>query len=240
MTTDPASKTHPIVEGAGTVTSDSLAAESTTAHGGFSANRDAEPSSVPSKSTTANNTDTSAAKVLPPAPDSEHRKDRTEQSSDTQHEHKHTHAEQHKHHQSHPTEHASHTASTSSSSGNHQAKGGADHSSSQGMTPAEKAHLNEDHGHVPIAPSYVQADVYAARDPHNKPKGKNLTEGIDDDGKNASFSTDIGGENDPGRAAEQKFERSNASAGFEEGPRQKKLDGAGTYDVLAGKDGEAP
>lgn len=73
VTTDPAGRNNPIREGAGPVTSDSLAAESIRQHGGFSENRDAAPLGVTSQNTTLNNTDTSAATELPPARDAESR-----------------------------------------------------------------------------------------------------------------------------------------------------------------------
>lgn len=56
------------------MTSDSLAAESITSGGQFAVNSDARgPSSQPSHSTTTNNTDTSNAIQLDPAPDAEAR-----------------------------------------------------------------------------------------------------------------------------------------------------------------------
>ena len=82
------------------------------------------------------------------------------------------------------------------------------------------------------APSYAHANHPSS----GKPKGKNLTEGFDDDdaGKNVSFNSDIGDENDPGRAAENKFLRENAQSGADAGggPRQKGVSGNGQYDVL--------
>jgi len=81
------------------------------------------------------------------------------------------------------------------------------------------------------APSYV----HSAHAAGGKPKGKNLTEGgFDDDdvSKNASFNSDIGDENDPGRGAEEKFARDNAQGRAGGGPRQKEVSGDGQYDVL--------
>ena len=82
-----------------------------------------------------------------------------------------------------------------------------------------------------IAPTYVNSQgTYPGG-----PKGKNLKEGgfDSDDNKNASFTSDIGDENDPGRVAENKFSQENAdadaSAGI--GPRQRGTDG-GLYDTL--------
>ncbi|KAI9869910.1 MAG: hypothetical protein M1830_004934, partial [Pleopsidium flavum] len=86
--------------------------------------------------------------------------------------------------------------------------------------------------HVDLAPSYVQS----AHPTSGKPKGQNITEGgfDDDPSKNASFNSDIGDENDPGRAAENKFQREAAEAGADAGggPRQKAITGDGQYDLL--------
>jgi hypothetical protein len=89
------------------------------------------------------------------------------------------------------------------------------------------------------APSYV-ANVTgdALSEGQLKPKGRNIKEGgfDDDDTKNASFTGEMGTENDPGRAAEQKFQRENAEAGPDAGtgPRQKGLqkDGLVGYENL--------
>jgi hypothetical protein len=58
------------------------------------------------------------------------------------------------------------------------------------------------------------------------PKGSRLTEGgfESDDERNASFTSEIGSENDPGRKAERAFERINAD-GDTALPRQKGLEG---------------
>jgi hypothetical protein len=70
------------------------------------------------------------------------------------------------------------------------------------------------------------------------PKGKNLTEGgfEDSDDKNASFTSEIGSETDPGRLAEQKFERVNADPARDAAmPRQKGVTGDNPYDALGGE-----
>jgi hypothetical protein len=64
----------------GTITSDSLAAESLSSASGTFANNKATPSSQPSNSTTANNTDTSSATTLPPAKDAQARGNEEETS----------------------------------------------------------------------------------------------------------------------------------------------------------------
>lgn len=66
------------------------------------------------------------------------------------------------------------------------------------------------------------------------PKGSNLTEGIEGNPKNASFNQDIGGKNDPGRLAEEKFARDNAEGGDAGMPTQKGGLGDNPYDTLGG------
>ena len=67
----------------------------------------------------------------------------------------------------------------------------------------------------------------------DKPKGENLTEGgFDADAPNASFTTDIGGEDDPGRAALGRMEAANVPFAGGAGPRQGKVSDDGQYDVL--------
>lgn len=84
-----------------------------------------------------------------------------------------------------------------------------------------------------VAPSYVSSQYLH----DSKPKGKNLTEGgfDNDDSKNVSFRSEIGGKNDPSRLAEQKFMRENAQfandAGF---PRDKGTTRGTPYDALGG------
>jgi len=62
----------------------------------------------------------------------------------------------------------------------------------------------------------------------SKPHGKNNIEGdFDDSAPNASFNQDIGGKNDPGRLAEQKFVEGNArnatTSGFEGGREETEV-----------------
>lgn len=74
VTTDPETFNDPKDENPGTVTSDSLAAESIQEGGSFAANADSRgPMSQPSYSTTTNTADISNATRLDPAPDAEAR-----------------------------------------------------------------------------------------------------------------------------------------------------------------------
>jgi hypothetical protein len=84
------------------------------------------------------------------------------------------------------------------------------------------------------APNYVNAqfETYPGG-----PKGKNLTEGgfESDDRKNASFNSEIGTKNDPGRLAEHKMQGENAdAAGDAAMPRQKGMTGDNEYAILGG------
>ncbi|KAI9845358.1 MAG: hypothetical protein M1838_001782 [Thelocarpon superellum] len=201
VTSDPERRQNPVNEGPGELTSDSLAAESTRAGGGFAENAGAEPSGVPSKSSTASNTDTSNATALPPAPDAERRGDAAERPA--------------------PQLPQDDVAPKHAEAVDGQAYGDGHQSNGK---------------HVPLAPSYVTLDV---TNPAKslKVKGTNLTEGgfDSDDSKNASFNADIGSENDPGRLAEQKFQRASAenTSDAAGGPRQKNVSGGMPYEALS-------
>jgi hypothetical protein len=91
---------------------------------------------------------------------------------------------------------------------------------------------SESASHAGVAPSYVNPVLHPQQ---GGPKGKNLTEGgFDvDDKKNASFISDIGDENDPGRLAEEKFAKINADQDASGGTRQSGGgDDSGQYDAL--------
>ncbi|KAK4636319.1 hypothetical protein CLAFUW4_01430 [Fulvia fulva] len=66
-----------------------------------------------------------------------------------------------------------------------------------------------------------------------EPKGQNLTEGgFDSSGPNASFNTDIGGKNDPGRVGLNKFEETNVPSAGGAGPRESEITNDGQFDAL--------
>ena len=88
--------------------------------------------------------------------------------------------------------------------------------------------------HAGTAPSYVNSQFIDTKGPH----GKNITEGgfESDDKKNASMNSEIGGENDPGRLAEQKFENANADTAGNAGmQKQMGTTGDSQYDTLDNK-----
>ncbi|KAI5207525.1 hypothetical protein E4T39_01912 [Aureobasidium subglaciale] len=66
------------------------------------------------------------------------------------------------------------------------------------------------------------------------PHGKNISEGgFDSNAPNASFNTDIGGKNDPGRAALNDMQRNaQQSAGDAAGPKQTQVTNDGQFDSL--------
>lgn len=83
------------------------------------------------------------------------------------------------------------------------------------------------------APSYVHDVTGSLSD--SKPKGANLKEGdIPDDAPNASWTTDIGSENDPGRLAQGGFQRKTAESGPDgtNAGRQKGIDNQHPYQAL--------
>ncbi|KAJ8125976.1 hypothetical protein O1611_g7662 [Lasiodiplodia mahajangana] len=83
------------------------------------------------------------------------------------------------------------------------------------------------------APTYVENQF--RRDPRGL-HGKNIKEdksvGTGDDEKNASFSAEIGAEDDPSLLAERKFSQANAAAPGASGGREKTVEEKTTYDVL--------
>jgi hypothetical protein len=214
VTNDPRAG-NKINEAVGVVTSDSLAAESLSHHGAFGAgNPKAAASDQSSSSTTTNTTDTSAARKLDSAVNSEAREAQEGWS-----------------------ENAKLTAGgglgrkdagivpTYNTSG-----GGGGHASSTGGHASSAGSGNTSaSGHVPTAPT---GSYPAHADPSTqKPKGKNITEGGFDTGApNASFNSDIGDKNDPGRRAEANFQNRDAQPGV---PLQSKNDANTTvYDAL--------
>ncbi len=201
-----------ITEGAGPVASDSLAAESTRANGAFSENRNSEPQGVSGSNSTFANTDTSGATTLDPAADAEARGDDDANVG------------------SYPASVGGQAKdlaveNTSASRSNDASLGGG--SAGESNAGVERG------SNGGIAPSYVASQYVDG----GLPKGNNLTEGgfESDDTKNASFNNEIGGKNDPGRLAEEKFQRENADVAAEAGmQKQTGVTGDNTYDALGG------
>ncbi|KAK0659580.1 hypothetical protein DIS24_g3833 [Lasiodiplodia hormozganensis] len=110
---------------------------------------------------------------------------------------------------------------------------------------SEQAQLNAGSGLSGKGPTYntttsssnagIAPTAYSASQLHEqKPKGANLTEGdFSSYAPNASFNSEIGSKNDPGRIAEQKFQRSAQQSGLDAAqPKDKGDTGDQPYSVL--------
>ncbi|KAI9717679.1 MAG: hypothetical protein M1812_004624 [Candelaria pacifica] len=222
VSTDPASKQPTNSESTGAIASDSLAAESINSGGAFSSNKTAQPLSVSGSNSTLNNTDTSGATTLPPAPDAETRLAQNDWNESSKLK---------------SAEHLSQDQTSSKSN-----LGNMSYSTSGSGADTYTSNTSNDSSGVgsntqgSTAPSALNPSTNQAAK-ESKPKGKNITEGgfDDDPSKNASFTSDIGDKNDPGRAAENKMQREVAESGPDaggSGPRQKGLTKDGQFDVL--------
>lgn len=240
-TSDPERYTNPTSEGAGAIASDSLAAESASSGGKFGENRDSNPSSVKGDHSTLNNTDTSGAKVLAPASNAAEREEH-EALEETPDEAKGSHGKKYPEGADGQSDIPGHSLDGKPASG---LRGVTGPSSSMGTSgqmagsenksgPTENTFKGEGGADVDAAPGYV-ASVESEANRSGKPKGKNITEGgfDDDPSNNASFTSDIGSENDPGRKAEGDMQKMAQSASGGTGPRQAPGESDNSqYDVL--------
>ncbi|KAE8153875.1 hypothetical protein BDV25DRAFT_136440 [Aspergillus avenaceus] len=224
VTNDPAAN-NTINEPSGPVAGDSLAAESATRGGGFSQNRGAQPMGVSGSHSTLNNKDTSAATKLPSAPvgtarENIHRQEKYPEALGGQGDF--------------PGAHLPHSGYAGGPTGAKQQQQQQQQQNSQqhGTASASGSGYQSQPSNVGAAPSYVQ-DVVGDSG-HKKPKGKNLQEGGFDAGNNASFTTDIGSENDPGRLATKGFQQKQAESGPDgtSAGRQKGVDNNQWYQHL--------
>lgn len=203
VTTDPRSYQNPIDEPSGPVTNDSLAAESARSGGSYSVNRGAEPLGVSGHQSTFANTDTSGATKLPSASDSTSRFDDSRQDK-------------------YPDNlggqgnfPGAHVPETGYVGGSTQAKremgiDAKEYAASQKVTQSAAGDAGyRSQYNAGEAPSYVNPVVSNVGD--TQPKGNNLAQGGFDSNpnNNASFTSDIGTQQDPGRASEGHFQRKN-------------------------------
>ncbi|TPR02242.1 transketolase [Aspergillus niger] len=215
VTSDPERRNNPIQEPSGPITNDSLAAESATQGGAFSQNRGAQPMGVSAGQSTVRTTDTSAATKLDSNADTQ---DRYPEGLGGQ--------------GNYPGAHVSESGYVGGPTAAQKELG-----IGQGQYPASQKLSQQQQssggGGSGAAPSYVH-DV-TGRLGDSKPKGANLKEGdIPDDAPNASYTTDIGSENDPGRLAQGGFQRKTAESGpaGTNAGRQKGVDNQHPYQVL--------
>lgn len=208
VTKDPEALNNPKNENPGAVTSDSLAAESIQEGGSFAANSDSRgPMKQPSSSTTTNTTDVSNATRLDPAPDAEARLASEEWSENSQ-------------------------LNAGKELGKEAGVGPTYNTAAGGSSGISDATNQSSGGTDAAAPGYASNPAPSVGDTF-KPKGKNNPEGgFDSDAPNASFDTDIGGKNDPGRVALQGEQASNVPVAGGAGPRQEEVTNDGQYDVL--------
>ena len=109
---------------------------------------------------------------------------------------------------------------------------------SQNSTGQSSDKTSETSNSIPqgeTAPNYVTPVISHG----GKPKGKNLTEGgfEDDPSNNASFTAEIGSENDPGRLSESVFQRQAETVAGGGRSRQGGARGEGQYAVLEDEQG---
>lgn len=211
-TTDPRTE-RPIEEPSGPVLQDSLAAESATHGGTYSANRGAQPIGATSQNTTANTTDTSAATKLPPAADS---RDREEPYGS------HRYPDSLGGQANFPGPHVPESGYVG---GPTAAK--KDLGINQHAYPASEKLGAQPPGSGGGNGRQTRSTTAAQKNQNYSSAAAGQGDEFPDDPKyNASFNSEIGSSQDPGRAAEQKFQRREAetSAGAA-GPAQKSTGG---------------
>ncbi|KAL9015950.1 MAG: hypothetical protein Q9185_006673 [Variospora sp. 1 TL-2023] len=247
VTTDPSSTLNPTHEPTGPIASDSLAAESTRANGAFASNRDPAPQSVSGSSSTFNNTDTSGATAtLEPAPDAAERQAK-EAWREVPDEARGAAGQKYPEGAggvAFPGVHSEHGYAGGSRAARQEvgAGAGAGEYTASGMRggaapAAGTSAAGEDDSSsskAEAAPGYVSSVMSDPAPRTGKPHGKNITEGgfESDDGKNASFTSEIGSKDDPGRAAEEQFQTKAVGSAGAKGPRQQGVTGDGQYDAL--------
>lgn len=179
------------VEPTGEVLKDSLAGESLQSGGAFASNNPhAGVSAQTAKGTTTNNTDTSGATTLEAAPSAAVRDAGKGSNEDA--------------------ELSKGSSKTEGVGPTYSAATGGSGTDSHGSKPYNTNTGGSNQGGT--APSYVTAGANAGG--VSQPKGANLKEGgFDSDAKNASFDSDIGDKNDPGRLAENKFVAASGAGG---------------------------
>ncbi|KAK4546796.1 hypothetical protein LTR36_001528 [Oleoguttula mirabilis] len=204
---------NPKHENPGIVTSDSLAGESLNAGGAFAADSDARGAMAqPSASTTTNNTETSGATTLEAAPSAAARGGAQEEGGSER---------------KLGGGNGSGSAAGGSTTYTSFATGGSLGGTSGGSSSTTGG--GSDENTAPNSGSTTSSSNTGSDS--TKPKGENITEGgFSSEDPNASFTTDIGGQNDPGRAALGKMAAAPAAGGA--GPRQDGVSGDGQYDAL--------
>lgn len=241
VTQVPEAARNPVRE-SGSVINDSLAAESTRSGGAYSQNRRAEPLGVAGNQSTLNNTDTSGANELSSASSGATREDRDKQER---------YPEALGGQGNFPGTHVPETGYTGGSTAAKQSMG-----INQGAYPAsQKVSQSESESESQSQPQAAEASGSGYRSEYNggqappyiqhvtgqlrntKPKGKNLQEGgfDSDPNNNASFTSEIGSDQDPGRYGENYSQRKaveNGAPDVARGPTEKGIDDKTWYQPL--------
>ncbi|CBF88970.1 hypothetical protein AN0694.2 [Aspergillus nidulans FGSC A4] len=199
-TTDPLSN-RPINEPSGPVLKDSLAAESVSHGGSFNENRNAQPIGATSQNTTTNTTDTSAATKLPSASNAREREEphgsqRYPDALGGQAEFP-----------------GAHVPETGYVGGSTAAK--KDLGINKPVYPASEKidHQGQSRTQAPASGSGYQTRSATAAQKKQNDSSATAGQGGEfpsDPKYNASFNSEIGSQDDPGRLAEQKFQRRQA------------------------------
>ncbi|KAK5115287.1 hypothetical protein LTR62_001487 [Meristemomyces frigidus] len=198
---------NPKNENPGIVTSDSLAAESIQGGGSFGANSDSRgPMDQPSKGSNAANTDTSGATTLESARSAGARDDGDGEQG--------------------------YGATGSGQTGTqYEQAGGLGSSASGGVTYTDKS--SSGNGSSGNSGSNNSRQSGGSSSANSRPKGQNVQEGgFDSDAPNASFTTDIGGQNDPGRAALNDMQARTEPGSGGTGAKQYGVTNDGQFDSL--------
>ncbi|KAL5339876.1 hypothetical protein BJX70DRAFT_141162 [Aspergillus crustosus] len=213
VTTDPESN-RPINEPSGPVVSDSLAAESATSGGAYSQNRGAEPIGASSKSTTTNTTDTSAARELPSTTSA-----RDRQNLETQDRYPDALGGQAEYPGAHIPE-SGYVGGSTAAKKNLGITGQHEYPASEKLSSQTQSKSSSGASKTPASGSGYQTrsataaqktQTYSAAAGQGKTSSNTKDSDFPSDPKyNASFNSEIGSEQDPGRLAEQKFQRRQA------------------------------
>ncbi|KAL4956326.1 hypothetical protein BDW69DRAFT_158862 [Aspergillus filifer] len=205
VTTDPASNQR-IEEPSGLVVKDSLAAESVSSGGAFAENRGAQPIGATSHNTTTNTTDTSAASKLPSASSARQRGNPDAQSR---------YPDSLGGQADYPGAHAPETGYVGGSTAAKKELGlDKEYPASEKLEQPASSQRHQ----APASGSQRQTrSATAAQREQTQTQNYAATAGQGSDGSfpsepkyNASFNSEIGSKEDPGRLAEQKFQRREA------------------------------
>ncbi|KAL4879367.1 hypothetical protein BJY04DRAFT_193799 [Aspergillus karnatakaensis] len=234
-TSDPLAN-NPISEPSGPVVKDSLAAESANSGGAYSENRGAQPLGVSSKSTTTNTSDTSAARELPSTASA-----RDRQNLESEKKYPDALGGQADYPGAHIPETGYVGGSTAAKkdlgiTGQHEYPASEKLSSQNQSQPqskssgASKTPASGSGYQTRSATAAQKSQTYSAAAGQGKTDSNANQGDFPSDSKyNASFNSEIGSDQDPGRLAEQKFQRREAETVAAAAAPAQKGTGDGTW-----------